>query len=134
MSVTGAAARAHQSLPTENDKTIIRQAIETDAEAKAKLGNLNTADGVGDAPNFVPEPNRKRCRSTVSATRIGRTGSSSVTVKNVMLHNQRHHCLSFGAFARVSRAETTLRRQSAASRVFLSAKGQEREPEASDRR
>jgi hypothetical protein len=56
MSDTGATARAHQPLPPENDKTIIRQAIETDSEAKAKLRDSNTADGVGDAPYFVPEP------------------------------------------------------------------------------
>jgi hypothetical protein len=64
MSVTGAAVRAHHH-PTENDKSIIRQAIESGLEAKAKLGNSNTADGVGDAPYFVPEP-QNRCRATVS--------------------------------------------------------------------
>jgi hypothetical protein len=56
---------SRQTPPRKNDKSIIRDPTEVDPEAKAKLGNSNTADGVGDAPYFVPEPNRKRCRATV---------------------------------------------------------------------
>lgn len=67
MSVRGATVHTHQPLSKEagNDKTVIRKAIDTHTEAKAKLGNSNTADGAGDAPYFVPEPNRKWCRATV---------------------------------------------------------------------
>lgn len=67
MSVRGTTIRTHQLLSKEagNGKTVIRKAIDTHPETKAKLGNSNTADGVGDAPYFVPEPNRKWCRATV---------------------------------------------------------------------
>ena len=64
MGITGATARAHQPLPPENDKTIIRRAIEIDPEANAKLRKINNADEVGDAPELVPEPD-SRCRATV---------------------------------------------------------------------
>lgn len=68
-----------QTVPTEciNDKTVIRDAIDTQSEGNAKLGNIKYADEVGDAPYLVPEPSRNRCRATVLCG-IGRTGSSSV--------------------------------------------------------
>lgn len=58
------ALEKRQTPSSKNDKTIIRQAIETDPEAKAKLGEINNADGVGDAPELVPEPD-VRCHATV---------------------------------------------------------------------
>lgn len=60
-----------QTHPCEDTKTVIRTAVDVDA----KLGTINNADGVGDAPHFAPEP-RDRCQDD-RAIRFGRTGSSS---------------------------------------------------------
>jgi hypothetical protein len=78
-SASGWQLSPRQTLQTEdeNDTTVIRDAIDTQPEAKAKLRKIKYADGVGDAPYFVPEPSRNRYRAT-SINQIGRTGSSSV--------------------------------------------------------
>lgn len=73
MSIAGARTQAHHHY--RGVTTVIRQAIETHPEANAKLGNIKYADGVGDAPYFVPELQFGAVRP--SHQRIGRTGSSS---------------------------------------------------------
>ena len=56
---------------SNNDKTVIRRAL----DAEAKLGNQNKADGNGDAPELVPTP-RNGGRATVHE-QFGRAGFSS---------------------------------------------------------
>lgn len=102
MSVRGATVRTHQPLSKEagNGKTVIRKAIDTHSEAKAKLRNSNTADGVGDAHQFVPEPQSE----TVPCDRLRK--ELVVTV----LHRSRSKALCSAKEALLSLVRTTYSR------------------------